>query len=104
MDRTSLPFRVAAGAALAATLLAAGCAREAGSEITSPSFGNATMNNHLVQTCQVGPGSAAGKYVSKIGACPGRTWDGKYARVTYDGYVASAVPEPAIDTFGGGGG
>jgi len=101
--------RLAAGGALAALLLASGCAREAGSEITPASFGNATMNNHLVQTCRVAPGSSQGKYVSKVGGCPGRTWDGKYAKVTYDEYVGDAVPRPRIDTFaedeaGGGGG
>ena len=101
MDRTPLPHRLVAGAALAASLLAAGCAHEAGSQITPASFGNATMNNHLVQTCQVGPGSAGGKYVSKVGACEGRTLDGKYARVTYDNYVADAVPPPRITTFDG---
>jgi hypothetical protein len=105
MDRLTLPsrparLRLATGAALAVTLLASGCAYEAGSQITPSSFGNATMNNHLVQTCQVAPGSAAGKYVSKVGACPGRTWDGKYARATYNSYVESAAPEPEFITFG----
>ena len=60
-------------------------------------FGNATMNNQLVQTCQAGT-YAEGKYHSKVGGCPGRTWDGKYAQVTYNGYVADAVPSPAIPT------
>jgi hypothetical protein len=107
MDRFPLPprparLRLAAGAALAASLLAAGCAHEAGSQITPASFGNATMNNHLVQTCQAAPGSSAGKYVSKVGGCPGRTLDGEYARVTYDGYVESAVSPPGVFTFGDG--
>ena len=93
------PMRLATGAALAAALLASGCAREAGTQITPANFGNATMNNHLVQTCEVAPGSSQGKYVSKVGGCPGRTWDGKYARATYDGYVADAGAEPAITTF-----
>ena len=88
--------RLAAGAALAATLLASGCAQEAGSQIFSSDFGNATMNNHLVQTCQAAPGTAAGKYVAASGACPGRTLDGEYARATYDGYVASAAEQPPI--------
>jgi ABC-type sugar transport system substrate-binding protein len=101
MDCTSLPLRLATGAALAAALLASGCAREAGSQITPAGFGNATMNNHLVQTCQAGPATAQGKYTARVGGCPGRTWDGQYAQVTYDGYVADAVPPPAIRTFGG---
>ena len=100
MDRTSLSPRLAAGAALAAALLASGCAREAGSEITPANFGNATMNNHLVQTCRAGPDSAAGKYAAGVGGCAGRTWDGQYAQVTYDGYVADAAPEPNVITLG----
>ena len=88
--------RLAAGAALAATLLASGCAQEAGSQIFTSDFGNATMNNHLVQTCQAAPGTAAGKHVAATGACPGRTLDGEYARVTYDGYIASAAETPEI--------
>jgi len=104
MERTSLPsrpagLRLAAGLALGATLLASGCAYEAGSQITPASFGNATMNNHLVQTCQAGP-AADGKYTSHVGGCPGRTLDGKYARVIYDNYVADAVPQPQIINFG----
>ena len=88
--------RLAAGAALAATLLASGCAQEAGSQIFSSDFGNATMNNHLVQTCQAAPGTAAGKYVAASGACPGRTLDGEFARATYDSYIASAADTPPI--------
>ncbi|MEM1430592.1 MAG: hypothetical protein AAGG09_14145 [Pseudomonadota bacterium] len=87
----------AAGAALGALLLASGCAYEAGSQLATADFGNSTMNNHLVQTCQAGVHSD-GKYHSKAGGCPGRTWDGQYARVTYDGYIADAVPLPRVTT------
>ena len=93
---TPLPLR-ASGAALAALLLASGCAYEAGSQMATTDFGNSTMNNHLVQTCQAGT-YAEGKYHSKVGGCPGRTWDGQYAQVTYDGYVADAVPLPRVTT------
>jgi len=99
LSRRRARVRLDTGAALAAALLASGCAREAGTEITPAGFGNATMNNHLVQTCEVTPGTATGKYVSKVGGCPGRNWDGKYAKVTYDGYVADAQPQPRITTF-----
>jgi hypothetical protein len=100
MTSISLPrpaaARLAAGAALAATLLASGCGQEAGSQIFQSDFGNATMNNHLVQTCQAAPGTASGKYVAASGACPGRTLDGEYAQVTYDGYIASAAEIPEV--------
>ncbi|MEL6205963.1 MAG: hypothetical protein AAFR47_11710 [Pseudomonadota bacterium] len=87
---------------LGAALLVASCGQEArrawnapsGNAITTSDFGNATMNNHLIQTCQAGPGSAQSKYVSKVGGCPGRTLDGKYGQRTYEEYVDSAQPQP----------
>jgi hypothetical protein len=82
-------------AALASAVALSGCANEAGSSIRSADFGSATMNNHLVQTCAAGP-VTEGKYAAPTGGCPGRTLDGRYARVVYTGYVADAVPAPAI--------
>jgi len=75
----------------------AGCAnQEAGAFLDGGTFGNATMNNHLVQTCQ---GVSNSKWAG--GKCPPRTLDGKYARVTYNEYVQSATNIPPItSSFG----
>ncbi len=94
---TLISPRAKATGLIAALLLSSGCAYEAGSQLFTDDFGNATMNNHLVQTCQAGI-HADGKYHSKAGGCPGRTWDGQYAQVTYDGYIADAVPRPTVTT------
>ncbi len=95
--RTPLALRATAAGSLFALFFAAGCANEAGSQLATTDFGNSTMNNHLVQTCQAGVHSQ-GKYHAKAGGCPGRTWDGQYAQVTYDSYVADAVPIPSVTT------
>lgn len=86
--------------ALGAALTVAACSNnEAGSFLDGGTFGNATMNNHLVQTCQ---GVTHAKWSG--GKCPPRTWDGKYAKVTYDNYVADAAPIPTVTTtFGDAG-
>jgi len=74
----------------------AGCGGEAGRAVRSAEFGTATMNNHLVQTCAAGVVSPEGKYTSKLGGCPGRSLDGKYAQATYEGYVESAAARPEV--------
>lgn len=97
MARTFPPTRAVTAALLLATALgASACSRQAGDQIVTSDFGNATMNNHLVQTCQAGPDTAQGKYVSSVGGCPGRTLDGKYARNSYGEYLNDAAPVPNI--------
>ncbi|MEM0937456.1 MAG: hypothetical protein AAF865_06175 [Pseudomonadota bacterium] len=93
---TKITASRASAAALTALLFASGCAFEAGSQLNTADFGNATMNNHLVQTCRAGPTTASGKFIAKTGACPGRTWDGRYAQGTYDAYVNDAAPIPPV--------
>lgn len=79
----------------------AGCSgfnQEAGAFLDGGTFGNATMHNHLVSTCQA---QSHSKYAT--GKCAPRELDGKYARVTYDGYVASGAEIPEVITsFRGG--
>lgn len=95
-----MQHRLLSFAMLGLTLAVAGCGginQEAGATLDGGTFGNATMNNHLVQTCQ---NVSNNKYSS--GKCAPRTLDGKYARVTYDDYVRSAAEMPEIvPSFGG---
>lgn len=74
-------------------LSACGFNQEAGAFLDGGTFGNATMNNHLVQTCQ---NVSNAKYSS--GKCAPRTLDGKYAKQTYDGYISSATERPEVIT------
>lgn len=90
--------------------------REAGTQLDSGEFGNANLQNMTAQVCN--PNGSAYKS-GKIGApaadpvvvldpssttanpiyrvhCTGRL-DGKYARVIYRDYVASATPPLSID-------
>ncbi|MEE4119871.1 MAG: hypothetical protein V2I65_12720 [Paracoccaceae bacterium] len=99
MPATPLPRRAPL---LLAVALLAGCSEgalrdwnhEAGISIQTADFGNATMNNHLAQTCRTA-GTSPGK--APVGdACAGRTLDGEYADAVYDGYVASAEPVPEV--------
>ena len=88
--------------ALALPVGLAGCGgfqQEAGAFLDGGTFGNATMNNHLVQTCADVTNT---KY--STGRCAPRTMDGKYARVTYGEYVGSATEIPRVTTsFGDAG-
>jgi hypothetical protein len=85
--------------ALGAPLALSACGgfnQEAGAFLDGGTFGNATMNNHLVQTCA---DTTNTKYAT--GKCPPRTLDGKYANAVYGGYVESATEIPSITrTFG----
>jgi len=99
------PLSLVAAAALVAV---AGCSpqaqrafnAEAGAEIDGGSFGNATMNNHLVATCQAryADGKYSGKSAGGTNRCAGRTLDGKYARVIYNETVQSATVLPTVTT------
>lgn len=75
-----------------------GITQEAGAFLDGGTFGNATMHNHLVATCQA---TNNDKYSN--GKCAPRTLDGKYSAVTYNEYVGSATEIPSIVTsFQGG--
>lgn len=95
--------------ALSAVAALSACGNEeAGAFLDEGTFGNATMNNHLVQTCQ---DVSHDKYSGKGGGCAPRTLDGKYARETYNEYLRSAAERPRFTTTfgdagttGGGGG
>lgn len=87
--------------------------REAGSQLDSGEFGNATLHNQLVQTCRTNsaftgksgvggdpvvvldPSSTPSRQVYRV-HCDGDL-DGKYADVIYRGYVESAVEQQTID-------
>ncbi|MBW4707653.1 hypothetical protein KX928_07625 [Roseobacter sp. YSTF-M11] len=91
--------------------------REAGIQIDSGEFGNATMINMMAQVCN--PSGVAGAGGSKVGGspsdplvvldpastvaqpvfrvhCDGRL-DGKYARIIYRDYVGSASQKTTVE-------
>ena len=85
--------------------------RSAGASLDAGTFGNATMNNHLVATCQAryADGKYAGKSAGGTNRCADhRTLDGKYAQVIYNETVESATTIPVVTTSisvqGGGAG
>lgn len=87
--------------------------REAGSQVDTGEFGNATLHNQLTQTCRTN-----GTGVGKVGAPPtdplvvldptskpGRTvyrvhcdgqLDGKFAQIVYREYVGSGIQTPNV--------
>ncbi len=91
--------------------------REAGAQLDTGEFGNATMRNMIAQVCF--PNGRVGASGTKIGAAPGDPvvaldpsstprnpivrvhcdgdLDGKYARVIYSEYVESATQEPVTE-------
>ena len=89
--------------------------REAGSQIETSDFGNATLHNQLAQTCnRSGAGGIGGKASGQAGDplvvldpkstparpiyrvhCDGRL-DGKYAAIIYNGYVGSAAQVSSV--------
>ncbi|MDU8942952.1 hypothetical protein [Ovoidimarina sediminis] len=95
-----------------ATLGAAGCAYEAGSQIDNGTFGNATMHNMLAQMCKgqgsgvkgaksgvvtdpvvmLDPASTPSRPIYRV-HCDGQL-NGKYAQVIFREYIGSAVPAP----------
>ncbi len=81
--------------AIAMTFGVGGCSGwndEAGAFLDQGDFGNATMNNHLAQTCRKVTPENVSKYGNPIGSnCPGRTQDGKYALFAYGETVRSAT-------------
>lgn len=86
--------------------------KEAGSQLDSGEFGNATLHNQLVQTCNTGagfkgkgtapgdpvvvldPSSTPSRKVYRV-HCDGNL-DGKYANVIYREYIESAVPQSTV--------
>lgn len=88
--------------------------REAGAQVDSGEFGNATLHNQLVQTCKTNgtgfgkPGSAAGDPVVVLDPastpsnpiyrvhCNGQL-DGKYAQIIYRDYVGSATQAISVE-------
>ena len=92
--------------------------REAGTQIDSGEFGNATLHNQLVQTCRTNgaiggkAGAAAGDPVVVLAPestptrkvyrvhCSGNL-DGKYAQIIYREYVASATQQPNVEEADG---
>lgn len=86
--------------------------REAGAKLDEGGFGNPIMNNMLAQMCRgqakgyIVPDPVVGLDPSSPKAAPvyrqGKVMcsgdlNGKYARVIWGGYVASAVPPTQID-------
>ncbi len=87
--------------------------REAGAQVDSGEFGNATLHNHLVQTCRKNA-SGTGKFGAQGDAvvvldpestnqrkvyrvhCNGQL-DGKFARVVYQDYVGSATQAQTVE-------
>ena len=92
--------------------------REAGAQLDTGEFGNATLQNQLAQACR-SSGAGYGKGIGKAGVaagdpvvvldpestrsrtiyrvhCDGRL-DGKYARVIYSEYVRSAAQTPTVE-------
>ncbi|MEE4187172.1 MAG: hypothetical protein V2I76_01830 [Roseobacter sp.] len=88
--------------------------REAGSQIDSGEFGNATLHNQLVQTCSTN-GAIGGKSGATAGDpvvvldpsstptrqvyrvhCDGNL-DGKYANIIYREYISSAVATTTVE-------
>lgn len=88
--------------------------REAGSQIDSGEFGNATVHNQLVQTCRTNgtgfgkagagagdpvvvldPKSTASNPIYRV-HCNGRL-DGKYAQIVYRDYVGSATQQTTVE-------
>lgn len=99
--------------------------REAGAQLDTGDFGNATLHNQLAQTCRTS-GSGYGKGIGKAGGaagdpvvvldpestgtrkiyrvyCDGRL-DGKYAAVIYSEYVRSATQTPTVERADSDGG
>lgn len=92
--------------------------REAGAQIDSGEFGNATLHNQLVQTCRANgaiggkAGGAAGDPVVVLAPestptrkvyrvhCSG-SLDGKYAQIIYREYVASATQQSNVEEADG---
>ena len=95
-----------------ATLGAAGCTYEAGSQIDNGSFGHATMHNMMAQMCKgygsgvkgaksgvvadpvvmLDPASSPSRPIYRV-HCDGQL-NGKYAQVIFREYTGSAVPAP----------
>lgn len=92
--------------------------REAGAQIDSGEFGNATLHNQLVQTCRTN-GAIGGKVGGVAGDpvvvlapestptrkvyrvhCSGNL-DGKYAQIIYREYVGSATQQSNVDEADG---
>jgi hypothetical protein len=88
--------------------------KEAGAQIDSGEFGNATLHNQLVQTCRTNgvgsgkvgahagdpvvvldPSSTPSRKVYRV-HCSGKL-DGKYALVTYREYVGSATQRNTVE-------
>ena len=93
MKRTTLLLALAAPVALAGC---GGFNQEAGAFLDGGTFGNATMHNHLVATCQA---TSHDKYSGGAGGrCAPRTLDGKYARTSYNEYVTDGRQIPQVIT------
>lgn len=95
--------------------------QEAGTQLDSGEFGNATLHNQLVQTCRTNgvsyaggkggaaagdpvvvldPSSTASRPVYRV-YCDGRL-DGKYAVTNYGAYIGSAQEDQSVSQADGG--
>ena len=108
---------IRAGLLISGLAILTACAHEAGSQLDTGYFGNATLHNQLVQTCKTNgygydkggkagsvagdpvvvldPSSTANRPVYRI-HCDGRL-DGKYASVIYNEYVRSATAGSGVE-------